>query len=292
MNSTTIANLLRARESRRRWKNRFVLSLMSILALIAVIPLFIIFSYLLYRGLPGLSIGFFTEAPKAIGEVGGGMNNAIVGSAIMVLLSVVLGIPWGVAIGVYLSEYRLGWTNKFLRMAVDLLTSVPSIVVGLFVYAVLVVPLKNYSAIAGAFALTIIQVPIIARTTEEVLKLMPLHVREAGLALGVPRWKVLTRIVIPGSISGIATGVLLAIARISGETAPLLFTALSNNYGFRGLLQPTASLPVQIFNFSISHDDTWRNLAWTGALVLVLGIFLINGTTRVWLGSRGSNRGQ
>ncbi len=223
-----------------------------------------------------------------MGEQGGGMSNAIVGSGILLALACTIGIPWGIASGIYLSEYKDGFTSRFLRFMTDLLTSVPSIIIGLFVYALLVVPFHGYSAYAGGVALAIIIVPIVARTTEEILKLMPVHIREAGLALGLPRWKVILRIVLPGSLGGVMTGLMLAIARVAGETAPLLFTSFSNNFGFRGLSQPTASLPVQIFNFATSHDDTWRQKAWTGALVLVLFVFILNLTTRTLLARRGA----
>lgn len=214
------------------------------------------------------------------------MANAVTGSVVLIALACVLGVPWGMAVGIYLAEYKGGLTIRILRFVTDLLTSVPSIVIGLFAYALLVAPLGGYSAYAGGVALAIIIVPIVARTTEEILKLMPIHIREAGLALGVPRWKVILRVVLPGSLSGVMTGVILAVARIAGETAPLLFTSFSNNFGFRGLDQPTASLPVQIFNFATSHDDVWRQKAWTGALVLVLFVLVLNLVTRLVLRRR------
>ena len=259
---------------------------LTLLSAVAIAPLFLIFAYAIYRGAPGLNFEFFTEIPKSMGEPGGGMANAIVGSAILLALACLIGVPWGIASGIYLSEYQDGFTSRFLRFMTDLLTSTPSIIIGLFVYALLVVPFHGYSAYAGGVALAIIIVPIVARTTEEILKLMPVHIREAGLALGLPRWKVILRIVLPGSLRGVVTGLMLAIARVAGETAPLLFTSFSNNFGFRGLSQPTASLPVQIFNFATSHDDTWRQKAWTGALVLVVFVFILNLSTRLLLARR------
>ncbi len=259
---------------------------LTIISIVAIAPLFFIFAYAIYRGAPGLNFEFFTEIPKSMGEPGGGMSNAIVGSAILLALACAVGIPWGIASGIYLSEYKEGFTTRFLRFMTDLLTSTPSIIIGLFVYALLVVPFHGYSAYAGGVALAIIIVPIVARTTEEILKLMPVHIREAGLALGLPRWKVILRIVLPGSLGGVVTGLMLAIARVAGETAPLLFTSFSNNFGFRGLSQPTASLPVQIFNFATSHDDIWRQKAWTGALVLVVFVFILNLSTRLLLARR------
>jgi len=275
-------------DRRRRLKNVLALGSLHLIALIAVAPLFFIFSYVIYRGVPNLNFDFFTQLPKPAGEVGGGMANAIGGSLVLVGVASLFGIPWGIAAGIYLSEYKLGFTTKALRFVTDLLTSVPSIVIGIFAYAVVVAPLKAYSALAGSFALFIIMIPIVARTTEEILKLMPQHVREAGLALGLPRWKVILRIVLPGCLSGLTTGVMLAIARISGETAPLLFTAFSNDFGFRGLTQPVASLPVQIYNYASSNDELWRAKAWTGALVLVMIVFLVNLLTRIIMKSQSS----
>jgi phosphate transport system permease protein len=274
---------LSLRDRRRKFSNLLWLSLLTLLALLAIAPLFLIFAYVISQGAKNLDWNFLVTLPKPMGEPGGGMSNAIVGSGILVSLASLIGIPFGIGAGIYLSEYKGGWTSKLLRFATDLLASVPSIIVGLFVYAILVQPFKGYSAYAGGVALAIIMIPIVARTTEEILKLMPTHIREAGLALGIPRWRVILRIVLPGSLSGVVTGVMLAIARIAGETAPLLFTAFSNNFGFRGLSQPTASIPVQIFNFATSSDETWRSQAWTGALLLVLFIFTLNLSTRVLL---------
>lgn len=272
---------------RRRKVVSFIwMSVLTLLSLCAIAPLFFIFAYAIFRGAPGLNFDFFTELPRAMGETGGGMSNAIVGSAILVTMASLIGVPWGIAAGIYLAEYNQGFTTRMLRFMTDLLTSVPSIIIGLFAYALLVVPFGGYSAYAGSVALAIIIVPIVARTTEEILKLLPVHIREAGLALGIPRWKVILRIVLPASLGGVVTGLMLAVARVAGETAPLLFTSFSNNFGFRGLSQPTASLPVQIFNFATSHDDIWRQKAWTGALVLVLFVFILNLSTRFILARR------
>lgn len=285
--ATSSRKALSFNDRRRKIESHIWMGVLSLLSLCAIAPLFFIFSYAVFRGAPGLNFEFFTQLPKAMGEEGGGMSNAIVGSAILIVMASLIGIPWGIAAGIYLSEYKGGFTTRFLRFTTDLLTSVPSIIIGLFAYALIVVPFHGYSAYAGSIALAIIIVPIVARTTEEILKLLPVHIREAGLALGLPRWKVILRIVLPASMSGVVTGLMLAIARVAGETAPLLFTSFSNNFGFRGLSQPTASLPVQIFNFATSHDDVWRQKAWTGALVLVLFVFVLNLSTRLFL-SRGS----
>ncbi len=274
------------RYRRRKIKNVLAIALLYLIAFVAIAPLFLIFSYVAIRGAEHLNLSFFTELPKAAGEMGGGMSNALVGSLVLVAMASLVGIPWGIAAGIYLSEYRVGYTTKILRFVTDLMTSIPSIVIGIFAYSVVVIPFKSYSALAGSFALFIIMIPIVARTTEEILKLMPQHVREAGLALGLPRWKVILRIVLPGSLSGVTTGVMLAIARISGETAPLLFTAFSNDFGFRGITQPVASLPVQIYNYASSNDEVWRAKAWTAALVLVLIVFSVNLFARLVMSSR------
>jgi phosphate transport system permease protein len=273
-------------DRRRKIVSHAWMIVLTLISVVAIAPLFFIFAYAIYRGAPGLNFAFFTEIPRAMGESGGGMSNAIVGSAILLALACLIGVPWGIASGIYLAEYKEGFTTRFLRFMTDLLTSTPSIIIGLFVYALLVVPFHGYSAYAGGVALAIIIVPIVARTTEEILKLMPVHIREAGLALGLPRWKVILRIVLPGSLRGVVTGLMLAVARVAGETAPLLFTSFSNNFGFRGLSQPTASLPVQIFNFATSHDETWRRAAWTGGLVLVVFVFILNLSTRLLLARR------
>lgn len=280
--------VLGLRDRRRKITNILALGGLYVVALVAIAPLFIIFSYVVYRGYDNLNLSFFIELPKGAGEAGGGMSNALIGSFVLVSTACIFGIPWGIAAGIYLAEYKTGLTSKILRFVTDLLTSVPSIVIGIFAYAVVVAPLKAYSALAGSFALFIIMIPIVARTTEEILKLMPQHVREAGLALGLPRWKVILRIVLPGCMGGVTTGVMLAVARISGETAPLLFTAFSNDYGFRGITKPVASLPVQIYNYAASNDDVWRAKAWTGALVLVSIVFIVNLFARLILKMRRS----
>lgn len=271
---------LAARDRRRRITNVIAIGALCVLGFLAITPLFFIFSYLILRGWGGLSLEFFLEIPKPVGEAGGGMANAISGSLVLLSLTAAFGVPIGMLCGMALAELKNSFTARVLRVAVDLLTSVPSIVIGLFAYAVVVVPMKGYSAWAGGFALSIVTIPIVARSTEEILKLVPRTVHEAGLALGIPRYKVLLRLILPGVRSGILTGVLLAMARVSGETAPLLFTAFSNSFGYRGLSSPTASLPVQIYTYATSHDETWRQLAWTGALVLVFVVFCLNLLTR------------
>jgi phosphate transport system permease protein len=271
---------------RRKLVNFAMCGALGLLACLAILPLLGVFLHVLREGAGGLSWDFFTELPKPVGETGGGMANALVGTVLLVAMAGLLGVPWGIAAGVYLSEYGTGKLARFLRLSTDLMTSVPSIIVGIFAYAVVVLPMGRFSAHAGAFALAVIMIPIIARTTEELLRLVPDHVREAGLALGIPRWKVVLRIVVLGSRGGLATGVILAVARVSGETAPLLFTAFGNRFWAHGLDQPIASLPVQIYTYAISPYEEWHRQAWAGALVLVVFVLFLNLGTRLLLRRR------
>lgn len=267
-------------DMRRKWKNRLMLGVLTMACAVAILPLFSVLYYVFSRGLAGLNLSFFTDIPKPVGEVGGGLGNALQGTLIMVAMGSLIGVPIGVAAGVYLAEFKRANFAPVLRTAVELLAGVPSIVLGIFAYALIVVPMGGFSALAGSVALAIILVPTVAKTTEEVLKLVPDHIREAGLALGLPRWKVILHIIVWGSRSGIMTGIMLGVARISGETAPLIFTALNSQYWARGILKPISSLPVQIYTYAISPYDEWNQLAWTGAMVLVLFVLLANLTMR------------
>lgn len=260
----------------RHFKSRLMLAALSLCAVIAIIPLLVVFIYIFREGLPALNWAFFTESPVPVGEPGGGMGNCILGSLILIGLGSLVAVPVGVFGGVYLSEYGEGRMAEAFRWIVDLMASLPSIVVGLFVYAVVVAPMHSFSAYAGAAALAMLMAPIVIKTTEEVLKLMPSHVREAGLALGLSRWRVILYVVLKGRIPAVTTGVVLALARIAGETAPLLVTAFGNRNWPESLSQPTASLPVQIYNYAISPYDDWHRQAWAGALALVILIFAIN----------------
>jgi phosphate transport system permease protein len=281
---------LRLSYRRRKAKDLVMCGLLALAALVALSPLFSVLGYVVSQGYGHLNFAFFTQIPKPVGEVGGGMANALVGTLTLIGLASVIGIGWGVVTGVFLSEYGSGKTGSVIRFGVDMLASVPSIVVGLFVYAMIVVPMKRFSAIAGGVALGILMVPIVARQTEEMMRLMPTHIREAGLALGLPRWKVILHVVLRGCVSGIITGVMLGIARVAGETAPLLFTAMNNRFWQGGLDQPIASLPVQIYSYAISPFDDWHAQAWTGALVLVLLVFAINLATRLYFSTDGAGR--
>ncbi len=282
--TTKVSREMLSRNDRsRKVKNILMTILLFAASIIAIIPLLSVFIYLLQQGLPALNLELFTSLPKPVGEVGGGMGNAILGTCVLVGMAALLGVPIGITSGVYLAEYGRGKIATLLRWSTDLLTSIPSIIVGLFAYAVIVLPMKRFSAHAGAFALAIIIIPTVSRTTEELLKLVPMHIREAGLALGIPRWKVILKIVVRGSLPGIMTGVMLAIARAAGETAPLLFTALSSQYWPKSLDQPIASLPVQIYTYAISPFEDWHRQAWAGALLLMGLVFALNVLTRLIL---------
>ena len=263
----------------RKLYSKIMLLLILILSFTAALPFFFIAYFVFEKGLSAISWDFFTQIPAGPGVSGGGLANAILGSALMVGMASLLGIPWGCFLGICLSEYRFHPLSRVLRFVIDLSISVPSIVIGIFVYNLLVV-FFGFSAYAGALALLLIFVPIVGRSSEEILKMVPHHIREAGLALGLPRWKVILRILIPGTLPMLFSGVILSIARIAGETAPLLFTALGNQFFSKSLNEPTASLPVQIYEFSKSGFPDMEAMAWGGALVLISFVFLINFSTR------------
>src|SRR5687768_7691281 len=253
--------------------------LTALCTLLAVGALLIILSYIAWQGIGSLSIQFLTDVPRPVGE-GGGIGNAIVGSLVLLSLASVIGLPLGICVGVYLSEVGRGRVGGVVRFIVDTLTGIPSIVTGVFVYAILVLPMKHFSAFAGGVALALIMIPIVARTTEEMLKLVPHSLREGALALGAPQWRVTLGVVLPAAAPGIATGAMLAIARVSGETAPLLFTALNYRFFSHDLFQPVASLTVQIYNYAISPYEEWHALAWAATLVLMTLILVINVAVR------------
>src|ERR1041384_3358643 len=261
----------------RRVTSAVMTGLTALCTLLAVGALLIILSYIAWEGIGSINFHFLVETPKPVGE-GGGIGNAILGSLWLLLLSSIFGLPIGIAVGVYLSEVGKGRMGGVVRFIVDTLTGIPSIVTGVFVYAILVLPMKHFSALSGGVAHALIMVPIVARTTEEMLKLVPHSMREGALALGAPQWRVILGVVIPAAAPGIATGAMLAIARISGETAPLLFTAFGSRFFPESLNQPIASLTVQIYNYAISPYDEWHAQAWAATLVLmtlVLGINII-----------------
>ena len=259
----------------RRSRSAIMTTLTAICTIAAVGILLIILGYIAMQGISSLSFSFLTDSPKPVGE-GGGIGNAILGSLVLLLLASAIGLPIGIAIGIYLSEFGDGKFGSLVRFVVDTLTGIPSIVTGVFVYTIVVVPLKQFSALAGGVALAMIMVPIVARTTEEMIRLVPHSLREGALALGAPQWRVTLGVVVPAAASGIATGAMLAIARISGETAPLLFTAFGSRFFSYYLDEPIASLTVQIYNYAISPYDEWHAQAWAATLVLMTLILSIN----------------
>jgi phosphate transport system permease protein len=265
----------------RKWKSGVVTAILVLCALAVIAPLFLVIYFLLVRGSSSLDWNFFTQLPKPTGEVGGGMANAIVGTVTLLAMATVVGVPFGVFGGIYLAEYGSDRANGWIRFAADVLNGVPSIVWGMVIYLILVVPFKTFSAYAGGVALGLMMVPLVMRTTEEVLVLVPQSYREAALALGIARWRVIVVIVVRTALKGIATGVIVALARIAGETAPLLFTALGNTFWSHNLKEPISALPLQIFAYSISPYDDWHRQAWAGALVLMGLILALNITVRV-----------
>ena len=242
---------------------------------LAVGILLVILTYIAMQGIGSLSWRFLIDSPRPVGE-GGGIGNAILGSVVLLALSAGFGLPLGISVGIYLSEVGTGKLVSVVRFIVDTLTGIPSIVTGVFIYTILVLPMKHFSAFAGGVALALIMIPIVARTTEEMLKLVPHSLREGALALGAPQWRVTLGVVLPAAASGIATGAMLAIARVSGETAPLLFTAFGSRFFSHYLDRPIASLTVQIYNYAISPYDEWHAQAWAATLVLMTLILGIN----------------
>ena len=273
---------------RRKLKNGAVTLLLGLCTLVVLIPLGLIFFHILKMGFGSLSLDFFTRIPKPPGETGGGMANGLAGSAVMVLLASLLGLPTGIFGALYLSEFGGNRLASCIRFCADVLAGVPSIITGMVAYTLLVLPMKGFSAFAGAFALALIMIPIVLRTTEEQLKMVPASLREAALALGVPFWRTSLKVTLRSALPGVVTGVLLAVARVAGETAPLLFTALGNQFWGMKLTEPMAALPLQIFNFAIAPYEEWHRLAWAGALVLILIMFAFSISAR-WLG-RGAIR--
>lgn len=271
---------------RRKTLNGLMLTLSFLAALVVLVPLLLIFFHTTSHGLAYINVGFFTEMPKPVGESGGGMANAIVGTLILIGLGSAFGVPIGVSSGIYLAEYGENRFAQVVRFLTDVLSGVPSIVVGVVAYTIIVLPMKQFSALAGGFALGILMIPTITRTTEEMMRLVPHSYREAGLALGIPQWKTTLRIVLRTAFKGIATGILLSVARIAGETAPLLFTALGNRFWSTDIFQPMASLTVFIYDYARAPFEDWNNQAWAAALVLIFLITIISLLFRFFSRSR------
>ena len=270
-----------SRTFRRKLVSNVVVGLCGASVLLALVPLFFVFFYVLKQGFSSLNWDFFTKMPKPVGETGGGMANAIVGTLILIGLASLMAIPVGLVSGVYLSEYPKTRLATAVRFTADVLNGIPSIVIGIFAYALVVLPVKHFSALAGGVALGFMMIPIITRTTEELLNLVPPTLREGALALGATRSRAAFTVMLPAALPGIITGILLSLARIAGETAPLLFTSFSNRFWSTTLSQPIASLTVQVYTYAISPYDDWHRQAWAGALVLVSLIFLFSVLARV-----------
>jgi phosphate transport system permease protein len=274
----------------RKVRNRAAFAAAGIAALLVLAPLFAILGYLLIRGLGSVNWAFLTQTPKPVGEPGGGMGNAIVGSGLILGIASLIGIPFGISGGIFLAEYGRNSFGNAIRFLADVLNGVPSIVTGIAVYGLVVVTQKHFSALAGGIVLGIMMIPTVIRTTEEMLLMVPQAIREAALGLGIPQWRTTVSITLRTATSGVITGIMLAFARVAGETAPLLFTAFGNQFWNTNLEQPTAALPLQIYTYAISPYDEWHRQAWAGALVLIA---LIIGTITIvrFVASRGMLKG-
>jgi phosphate transport system permease protein len=274
----------------RKSLNAVMLTLTGVAAFGVVAVLFMILGYLVWNGGKSLNLDFFTQLPKPVGETGGGMANAIVGSLKLLFLAALMGLPVGLMAGVYLAEFGGKTFSYVIRYTTDLLNGVPSIVIGIFAYSLAVLPVRHFSAVAGGVALGIMVIPITVRSTEEFLRAVPGSLREGAMALGASKWRTITTVVLPAAKGGIITGVLLALARVAGETAPLLFTAFSNRFWSPGWGQPIASLPVMIYTYAIAPYDDWHRQAWAAGLVLLALVLVANIGTRVVLSRGGGGR--
>ena len=281
----------RANALRRLAANNAMTAISVLGTLVVLVPLVAILAYLIYKGASSLNLAFFTRLPRPVGEAGGGMANSILGSGIVLALASLLGIPVGIAGGVYLAEYGSGkFLGNVIRFVADVLNGVPSIVMGIVGYTLVVVHQRHFSALAGGITLAIMMVPTVTRTTEEMLLTVPHSIREAAYGLGVPRWRMILSISLRTALPGIITGCMLAFARVAGETAPLLFTAFGSQFWPRHLNQPMAALPLQIFTYALSPYEEWHRLAWAGALVLITLIMVSVGLVR-YVTSRGTLKG-
>jgi phosphate transport system permease protein len=283
-----MAQVMTSRNRRRNRVNNIMLTLTGVCAALTVSTLFLILAYLVYNGGKSLDFNFFTKLPLPPGQEGGGMANAIVGSAEIILFASLLGLPVGFMAGVYLAEFSPKRLGLVIRYTADLLNGVPSIVIGIFAWTVVVRPMHQFSALAGGFALSLMLIPITARGTEQFLLEVPRNMREGALALGAPMWVTIATVIVPAARKGILTSMILGVARISGETAPLLFTALGNQYWSTGLTQPTASLPVMIFTHATAPYDDWHRQAWAAGLVLLVLVLVANISARMIV-SRGAS---
>jgi len=266
---------------RRKIVSRLMEAFCALAVIVALLPLAAILFYVIKEGMGALNIAFFTQMPKPVGEAGGGMANAIVGTLILIGLAALFAVPVGCLCGVHLSEYPGTRFSSAVRFAADVMNGVPSIVIGIFAYGLVVLPVKRFSALAGGFALGLLMLPIVVRTTEELLRLVPAGLREGALALGATRSRAVFTVILPAALPGILTGILVALARVAGETAPLLFTAFNNRFWSTNIAQPIASLTVQVFTYAISPYDDWHRQAWAGAFLLVMIILTLSIVARL-----------
>ena len=282
---------MRLNNARRTGMNHFVTGLSILATVLVIAPLVAILGYLVYKGASSLNLAFFTKIPSPVGQEGGGMANSIVGSGVVLALASLMGVPVGIAAGVYLAEFGRGkLLANLVRFTADVLNGVPSIVMGIAIYSLVVMRQKHFSALAGGIALAIMMVPTITRTTEEMLSTVPHAIREAALGLGVPKWRTVLSVSLRTASPGIITGCMLAFARVAGETAPLLFTAFGNQFWSFKLTEPIAALPLQIYVYAISPYDEWHRLAWAGSLVLIVLIMVSVTLVRIFAG-RGILKG-
>ena len=269
---------------RRRLFTRFMGVLAALAALGAIVPLVVVFAYLVLKGASSLNLAFFLHNPRPVGVGGGGMANAIVGTLVLILIASAVGVPIGLGAGMYLAEHGAATLATSVRFFADVLNGLPSIVIGIFAWQLFVRPIGHFSALSGGVALGLMMIPTVARTTEEMIRTVPTALSEAALALGYARWRTALRIVLPTAIGGVLTGILIAVARVAGETAPLLFTSFGNQFWSISLSQPIAAIPLQVFNYAISPYDEWHAQAWAGALVLIVLVFAISLLSRLATG--------
>ena len=275
---------MNANSRRRRIVSRIAETLCALAVIVALLPLAAILFYVVKEGVGAMNLAFFTEMPKPVGEAGGGMANAIFGTMVLIGLASLFAVPVGCICGIHLAEYPDTRFSSLVRFAADVLNGVPSIVIGIFAYGLVVLPVKRFSAIAGGVALGLLMLPIVVRTTEELLRLVPSGLREGALALGATRTRAVFTVIVPAALPGILTGILVAIARVAGETAPLLFTAFNNRFWSTSLTQPIASLTVQVFTYAISPYEEWHRQAWAGAFLLVMMILVLSIVARLAVG--------
>jgi len=260
----------------RTVKNRIFLGTVVTLSMLTMLPLILILLYIVRMGIAAINWEFLTEVSVALGQEGGGVSHAIVGSLILIAIASILAIPVGVISGIFLAEIKKSKIASIARLCLEILQSIPSIVIGIFVYIWIVKPLGYFSAVSGGIALGIMMLPVVSKSTEETLKLIPYHLKEASMALGVPYWKTIVKVVLPAGLSGILTGIIIGIARIAGETAPLLFTAFGNEYMETSIFKPVSALPLVIYNYALSPYESWHSIAWGASFVLVSIVLILN----------------